>query len=84
MRFGNYLLNFVEGAYRCLVSPILHLISGPGMGCRFQPTCSAYVFEAIRIHGILKGSWMGMKRLARCQPFCAWGNDPVPLKKSGR
>lgn len=47
--------------------------------CRFQPTCSQYAIEAIERFGCLKGSWLAMKRVARCNPFGAWGYDPVPL-----
>ena len=46
--------------------------------CRFHPTCSAYGQEAIEKYGAARGGWLLLKRLARCQPFCKGGFDPVP------
>lgn len=46
--------------------------------CRFQPTCSHYGYEAIERHGALKGSWLTLWRLIRCNPFNRGGYDPVP------
>lgn len=46
--------------------------------CRFTPSCSHYTYEAIQRYGILKGSWFGMKRLVRCNPWAQGGYDPVP------
>lgn len=46
--------------------------------CRFTPTCSQYTEDAILKYGLMKGSWMGAKRIARCNPFHPGGHDPVP------
>ena len=46
--------------------------------CRFYPTCSNYAIEAINIHGAIKGSWLAIKRIFRCNPFSKGGFDPVP------
>ena len=59
-------------AYQVLISPFL------GDHCRFTPSCSAYAIEAIRKHGSLKGSWLAVRRIGRCHPFCDGGYDPVP------
>lgn len=45
--------------------------------CRFQPTCSDYAYEAIKIYGVLKGGWLSIKRVFRCNPFSKGGYDPV-------
>ncbi len=58
--------------YRAALSPWL------GMNCRFQPTCSSYAIEALQTHGGLKGGWLAMKRIGRCQPWGGSGYDPVP------
>ena len=63
--------------YRLAVSPYL-----PST-CIYQPTCSEYTSEAIEIHGVIKGAWMGIKRIARCNPFTTGGLDPVPAAKDG-
>ncbi|REH84972.1 membrane protein insertion efficiency factor YidD [Staphylococcus felis] len=52
--------------------------------CRFYPTCSNYTLEAIRVHGAIKGTWLGVKRILKCHPFHKGGFDPVPIKKENR
>ncbi len=65
------LLALLRG-YKRWLSPLL------GNHCRFYPSCSDYARQAIELHGVLAGSWLALKRLARCQPFCEGGIDPVP------
>jgi putative membrane protein insertion efficiency factor len=62
-------------AYRLLLSPWL------GGSCRFEPTCSAYALQALAQHGAAAGSYLTLHRIARCQPWCDGGHDPVPPEK---
>src|ERR671935_901812 len=77
-----WLVRSIIRAYQCTLSPLLCLLCGPDSGCRFTPTCSAYFLEAVETHGVFRGSWLGLKRLARCQPWGGRGYDPVPTGKN--
>lgn len=59
-------------AYQRLVSPLFPAV------CRFHPTCSAYAITSIERHGLAKGGWLALKRIARCHPWNPGGYDPVP------
>ncbi|SMR71362.1 membrane protein insertion efficiency factor YidD [Marinobacterium sediminicola] len=58
--------------YQVAISPFL------GNNCRFYPSCSSYMIEAIQLHGVLKGVYLGTRRLLRCHPYSDGGLDPVP------
>jgi putative membrane protein insertion efficiency factor len=61
--------------YQRRISPLF------GPKCRYYPTCSVYALEALEVHGLLKGSWLAIRRLMRCNIFFPGGVDPVPPKK---
>ena len=63
---------FLIRCYQVLISPLL------GRHCRFYPSCSSYTYEAIKKHGLLKGVFLGGKRLLRCHPFHPGGVDLIP------
>lgn len=63
--------------YKYVVSPVLHAVGGVTGACRFQPSCSEYAAIAVSEYGIVRGGWMALRRLLRCQPLCQGGFDPV-------
>lgn len=68
------MIGMIRFYQRCL-SPLLPNV------CRYRPTCSEYFIEALMTHGVIKGSWLGIKRILRCHPWGGSGYDPVPPKK---
>ena len=64
--------------YQLAISPLM------GNHCRFYPSCSHYAIEAMETHGMLHGSFLTIKRLSRCHPFCEGGEDPVPEKQTAQ
>lgn len=71
------LLRGLVRGYQLLVSPVI------APSCRFEPTCSHYALESLARHGSLRGSWLALKRIARCHPWGDMGYDPVPPARSG-
>ncbi|HET7358210.1 MAG TPA: membrane protein insertion efficiency factor YidD [Nocardioidaceae bacterium] len=74
----KYLLIGLLRVYRFAISPLY------GQVCRYHPSCSAYALEAVTVHGSLRGSWLAVRRVARCHPWAAGGYDPVPPPKRAR
>ena len=66
------LLSLPVRAYRAVLSPWV------GFNCRYHPTCSAYALEALERHGALRGGWLSLRRILRCNPFGGSGIDNVP------
>jgi putative membrane protein insertion efficiency factor len=73
-RFGLVLVR----SYQLLLSPFA------GGACRFEPSCSAYAIEAIETHGLVRGTWFALRRVARCHPWSSAGFDPVPPASQNR
>ncbi|MDX8408016.1 MAG: membrane protein insertion efficiency factor YidD [Mariprofundaceae bacterium] len=69
---GKRIVRGLVRAYQLCISPLL-----PSR-CIHTPTCSSYMIEAVEQHGVLRGVWLGCKRLLRCHPFSRGGYDPVP------
>ena len=80
MRTVKYIFSFpiilLVKIYQWIISPILPQV------CRYSPTCSAYMIEALKIWGPLKGTYLGVKRIGSCHPWGGNGHDPVPEKKT--
>lgn len=66
------LLLLLLRGYQYAIRPLL------GANCRFHPSCSDYALDAIERHGVVKGAWLALRRVARCHPYHPGGFDPVP------
>lgn len=73
----RYMIMGLIRAYQWTLSPLL------GNACRYYPSCSSYTYDAVRRFGALRGSWMGLKRILRCNPWFEGGYDPVPEPGEG-
>lgn len=80
MNWVQHILVFILRGYQRLVSPVLAALVGPAGRCRFEPSCSQYAIEAVKMHGALKGTALAAWRICRCQPWGGCGHDPVPPK----
>jgi putative membrane protein insertion efficiency factor len=72
MTLGVRVGMIVIRAYQMLIGPFI------GGACRFEPSCSAYALEALERHGVVRGLWLSLGRVARCHPLSTPGLDPVP------
>ncbi len=75
-RLPELLLRGLVRVYQLTLSPFI------GNQCRFHPTCSHYALEALEQHGALRGSYLTLRRIGRCHPYCAGGFDPVPAPEA--
>ena len=73
-RFASAALILLVRAYQVVLSPLF------GDCCRFTPSCSNYMIEALNVHGAVKGTLLGLWRILRCHPWGDYGYDPVPAK----
>jgi putative membrane protein insertion efficiency factor len=73
-------IRIVYRLYKSVLSPALHAISPTQ--CLYLPTCSEYAYVALTRFGLFKGSWLTLRRFARCHPFARGGLDPVPLRNT--
>jgi putative membrane protein insertion efficiency factor len=76
MKIVKSIFIFPVKVYQWFISPLL------GPRCRYQPTCSHYMIQAIEEWGPIKGIWLGLKRIGSCHPWGGHGHDPVPKRKA--
>ena len=75
-RFIQSFIIYIIRLYQIILSPFL------GPHCRHRPSCAQYTIEAIQEWGVIKGGWLSIKRITRCNPWGTHGHDPVPAKKN--
>ena len=80
MNLVQHCLVLLIRLYQLALSPLKNTLFGPGASCRFTPTCSEFALEAVRTHGVISGTSLGLQRLLRCHPWGNCGHDPVPAK----
>jgi len=71
----NFIVLLPVRFYRAAISPLI------GSNCRYRPTCSQYMIDAVQEWGAFKGIWLGIKRISRCHPLGGHGWDPVPKRR---
>lgn len=74
----SYILIAIVKFYKSFISPLTPAT------CRYTPSCSTYMLEAIQVHGPFKGFWLGLKRISSCHPWGGSGYDPVPGKSDAK
>ncbi|MEX1114991.1 MAG: membrane protein insertion efficiency factor YidD [Akkermansiaceae bacterium] len=81
-RFLTFLIRSLIRFYQRILNPMIKATGGPGLGCRYDPTCSHYFLQAAELHGPFRGSWYGICRIFRCHPWGGSGYDPVPSARN--
>ena len=73
-----YPLIFIIKIYQFIFSPLI------GKNCRYLPTCSEYAIESLKLHGLLRGSFLAIRRILKCHPFGSHGFDTIPKRKQNK
>ncbi|MEZ0295889.1 MAG: membrane protein insertion efficiency factor YidD [Candidatus Methylacidiphilales bacterium] len=79
----QWMVMLIIWLYRLIFTPLKNMFGMSEGVCRYSPTCSRYMEEAVTQHGFFAGGWLGVKRICRCAPWGGQGYDPVPPPRSG-